>query len=247
MGKDLTNLDRVNIDYSDLFHDVDDSKEDAIISKIEAVGNIFETGSEQGDYDEVVVYPDGKGGTRQVTYGKSQTTEQGNLPILIEMYIAADGKYAEALKPGLDKMKAGISVANDSVFKITLQEAGKDPIMHDVQDEFFKLYYLKPALNWFFEHGFTQPLSLLVIYDSFIHSGGILNFLRKKFSAVPPSVGGNEKGWISSYVTVRRAWLLKNSNKILQKTVYRMDTFLDAIMKGNWNLEQKINAHGRII
>ena len=47
-------------------------------SKIEAVINVFETGKKEGKYDALVVYRDGRGGSRQITYGRSQTTEQGN-------------------------------------------------------------------------------------------------------------------------------------------------------------------------
>jgi hypothetical protein len=33
---------------------------------------------------------------------------------------------------------------------------------------------LNAACEWFKKNGFTLPLSMLVIYDSYIHSGGIL-------------------------------------------------------------------------
>ncbi|RYG51219.1 MAG: hypothetical protein EOO01_08965 [Chitinophagaceae bacterium] len=33
----------------------------------------------------------------------------------------------------------------------------------------------------------------LVIYDSFLHSGSILEFLRKRFAEMPSSKGGGEK------------------------------------------------------
>ncbi len=50
---------------------------------IQKVINVFETGTPEGKYDMLVVYPDGKGGSRQITYGRSQTTEQGNLSQLL--------------------------------------------------------------------------------------------------------------------------------------------------------------------
>jgi hypothetical protein len=47
------------------------------------------------------------------------------------------------------------------------------------------------------------PLSMLVVYDSFIHSGSVPMFLRKRFIERPPANGGDEKKWIGSYVEVR--------------------------------------------
>jgi len=116
--------------------------------------------------------------------------------------------------------------------------------MKDTQDEFFKEYYLKPAVDWFKKAGFVYPLSLLVVYDSFIHSGGILTKLRKKFPEMLPAAGGDEKAWITSYVTVRKYWLKEAQNPILRKTIYRMEAFQEAIVLDNWNMDKPINAHG---
>ena len=90
------------------------------------------------------------------------------------------------------------------------------------------------------------PLSLLVIYDSFVHSGGILSFLRKKFPARLPSAGGDEKTWINSYVVARKEWL-KGKGGLLAKTIYRMNTFLDAITKDNWGIDQPLLANGKVV
>ena len=53
---------------------------------VQRVLNAAETGTADGAYDDITILPDGKGGTRQITYGKSQTTEQGNLAKLIRLY-----------------------------------------------------------------------------------------------------------------------------------------------------------------
>lgn len=60
----------------------------------EQVINVFETGSIQGDYSSISIYHDGPHGIRQVTYGRSQTTEYGNLQELIEMYVDAEGIFS---------------------------------------------------------------------------------------------------------------------------------------------------------
>lgn len=59
--------------------------------KILKVLNVFETGSTEGKYDNISIYKDGTvNGQKvyQITYGRSQTTEYGNLKRLIELYIS---------------------------------------------------------------------------------------------------------------------------------------------------------------
>ena len=62
-------------------------------NRILSVVNIFETGTPDGEYDDISIFNDGTGGSRQITYGRSQTTEQGNLKKLIEAYIANKGMF----------------------------------------------------------------------------------------------------------------------------------------------------------
>src|SRR5215470_12651723 len=55
----------------------------------ERVINVFETGSIQGNYAAISIFNDGPHDIRQITYGRSQTTEYGNLPELVRMYVDA--------------------------------------------------------------------------------------------------------------------------------------------------------------
>ena len=117
--------------------------------------------------------------------------------------------------------------------------------MHRVQDEFFDKRYFEPAMTWADSNGFTLALSALVIYDSFIHSGSILGFLRKRFPEAPPANDGDEKTWITQYVDARQDWLAKADNSALQATVYRTECFKREIVRDNWDLSQlPINANG---
>jgi len=88
---------------------------------------------------------------------------------------------------------------------------------------------------------------MLVIYDSFIHSGGILNFLRSRFPAKTPSKGGNEKEWIEQYLNIRHSWLTNHPNQILRKTTYRTKNMIQAVVKNDWNLEKPFSANGIIV
>jgi chitosanase len=211
----------------------------------EQVVNVFETGKVQGNYSAVTILPDGPHGIKQVTYGRSQTTEYSSLHDLIELYIKKAGKYAGQLQPYLIKIGT-YPLADNEAFKALLHDAGaNDPVMQAAQDEFFDEHFFKRASQWFEKNGFTLPLSALVIYDSFIHSGSIPDFLRKHFSENVPAQGGDEKAWIKDYVDARHNWLGTASNAVLHATVYRTQCFKNEIARNNWDLAQlPISAHG---
>jgi len=211
----------------------------------EQIINVFESGSPLGNYSAISIYKDGPHNQRQVTYGRSQTTEFGNLAELLEMYVNAGGIYSEALRPYLDRIEV-TPLADDALFLQLLRDAGrKDPLMRQTQDAFFDKRYFIPAMNWADNNGFSLPLSALVIYDSFIHSGSILNFLRKRFPESPPASGGDERTWIIQYVDTRQSWLSNHENRILRKTVYRTGCFKKEINRDNWDLSRlPINANG---
>ena len=211
---------------------------------IEQVLNIFETGSPEGKYHAVAVNPDGARGSRQISYGRSQTTEQGNLNILLERYVALNGIFAPEFIPYLPKIKAE-PLANDLAFKSLLkQSALKDPLMRQAQDEFFEQLYYQPAFHFFKGNQFKLPLSLLVIYDSFIHSGRVPPHLRNRFPERTPLNGGAEQAWVKAYVNTRHDWLATNTKPILRNTVYRTYFFKEQIQEGNWKLRRPIEVRG---
>jgi chitosanase len=204
---------------------------------VQRVLNAAETGTADGAYDDITILPDGKGGTRQITYGKSQTTEQGNLAKLIRLYCDKGGAYGAKFAPYLPVIGVKPLVA-DSTFKDLLRRAAKDdPVMKLSQDEFFDEVYWKPAFEWFKTNKFTLPLSMLVIYDSYIHSGRILDILRKRFAEPVPAKTGNEKKWVEEYLNARHQWLANHSTPILRKTIYRTKCYLGEVARENWHLE----------
>lgn len=221
-------------------------EENAILAKknkIQSILNVFETGSLKGDYTNISIFKDGPGNIRQITYGKSQTTEWGNLKKLIELYVKMNGNYSTFFRPYLSKIGV-VSLVDDKAFINKLKSAGSDPIMLEAQDKFFDDIYWKPAMKFVNDNQFTLPLSALVIYDSFIHSGGILPFLRKRFSATTPANKGDEKKWIKQYLIARQEWLANHSRPILRSTTYRTKNMLAAIKENNWNLDKPFYANG---
>lgn len=213
-------------------------------TKILQIVNIFETGSKQGKYDNISIYADGKNNTKQITYGRSQTTEQGNLKTLLQLYIDKNGIYATQLKPYLTSI-GKTPLHNNIIFKKLLQKAAREDIkMIETQYQFFDILYYQPAFHFFEKNKFTQALSLLVIYDSYIHSGSIPTFLREKFPENTPLNKGNEKNWIKQYTNERHDWLKNNKKNILQKTIYRTQCFLNQIKTENWDLSKELIANG---
>lgn len=206
---------------------------------IERVINAAETGTPDGNYGAVVVYNDGPHGIKQITYGRSQTTEYGNLRKLISMYIQAGGVYAGQMTPYLDRIGADPLLCTDKSFIKLLKDAGnKDPKMAQTQDIFFEKIYFQPAMHWAEVNGFILPLSALIIYDSYIHSGQILWLLRNQFSEVTPAAGGDEKAWITAYTQTRDTWLSGHSKPVIQKSHYRTKCYLNEIANKNWDLIQ---------
>jgi chitosanase len=104
-----------------------------------------------------------------------------------------------------------------------------------VQEAFFDRTYFLPAMRWAEQNGFKLALSMLVIFDSFIHSGSIRPDIRKRFPEVPPAKGGDEKAWIGAYTRERQEWLVEIG---LKATTYRTRCYLEQIASGNWNLSK---------
>ncbi len=205
---------------------------------IERVVNVFETGKPDGNYSAISIFHDGPHDIRQITFGRSQTTEYGNLRELIQRYVAADGIYSEDLEPYAEKV-GSVPLTDDNRFKDLLRKAGRDDaVMRKAQDAFFDERYFKPSMKWAADNGFILPLSALVIYDSFIHSGRVLWAIRQMFPESPPSLGGDEIKWTAAYVHARHRWLASHPRQIVRKTVYRTQCFKNEIKRGNWKLEK---------
>jgi len=210
---------------------------------IVAIVNVFETGDTEGDYGAVSIFADAPDGHKQITYGRSQTTENAGLKDLLLMYAEQFGAYSHELQRYIPSIKKW-TLYTDLEFRRLLKAAGTDPIMRRCQDKIFEEQYFNPAMKWADDNLFFLPLSALVIYDSFIHSGSVPSWLRNKFPEPIPANGGTEKEWVREYVKTRGDWLKTAANPALHSTVYRTDTFSTLIKNDNWMLVLPITAHG---
>jgi chitosanase len=212
---------------------------------IEQVINVFETGSPQGDYGAISIYADGPHDIRQITYGRSQTTEYGNLRELVQLYADAPGVYSAELATYADRV-GSTPLTADSEFKRLLRSAGRDDIvMQRTQDKFFARRYFEPAMKWCDAEGFTLALSMLIVYDSFIHSGSVLWVIRGMFPEVTPARGGDERAWMLAYVKARHKWLTNHHRAVVRASSYRTSDLLREVKRNNWDLSQlPIRANG---
>lgn len=210
-----------------------------------------ETGTPDGDYGKVTVMHDGPGGVRQITFGKHQTTEKGgNLKELVreiaQNLSILDTVLRKELLRFLDSPL--YSCVDDLRILSALSMSGE--AKPEIQDAFFEKKYWIPACRWAEKNGFQSALAHLVIYDSFIQSGGILMFLRKRFPEPVPVNGGREERWLYQYVTTRHQWLKywgngKDPKSVtIRKTVYRTKGLLELIERGAWQLDGQIAVNG---
>ena len=212
---------------------------------IDSVLSVFETGKvpTPASYSTCTILADGAG----ISYGKHQCTDRaGSLDAVVKAYILGGGRYAADLRSFVPYLESNFSTKeppggpwSPQVRGLVdvLVDAGSDPVMQQAQDAVFDRDYFTPAVNHAVAIGLTQALSLLVVYDTCIHSGprGV-DTIRVRFPEKSPAAGGDERAWVSAYLNARRAWLAGNSNPVVQKTVYRIDALADLVRSDNWTL-----------
>ena len=219
---------------------------------IDSILSIFETGKipTAASYSTCTILRDGAG----ISYGKHQATDNaGSLDKIVKMYIAEGGTHAAKLQPYLPQLsanetaKVNPSAPPDWAKNLVnlLKEAGADPKMQSAQDAIFDENYWNPAVNHAKQIGLNTALGHAVVYDTCIHSGpGRVATHRAAFPQKSPANGGDEREWVKAYVSARKAWLLGNSNPLVQKTIYRMETFEKLMAEGNWDLNTPLTVRG---
>ena len=207
---------------------------------LEAIVNLFETGQVLGDYGQVTVLA---GDTGHLTFGRSQTTlGSGNLHTLLQRYCSNGGaRFGRRLEPFLPQIAAR-DTALDGHARLhnLLRATADDPVMRDVQDQFFTDVYFRPAVRTAERQGIGLPLGMAVVYDSFVH--GSWGRIRDRVSGTPGTRG--ERAWVTDYVAARRHWLSTHPRRDLRATVYRMDSFQRLIDLGAWGLELPLVIRG---
>ena len=203
-----------------------------------AIVRIFETSRPAGDFTACVVLNDGAG----ISYGAYQFTHRsGSLGDVVAKYLERGGRVARntlsSALPILRRMdrKAVAALSDNSQLRRALMSAGITSEMRDAQNETAVELYLQPAITICERAGFVTPLSLAVVYDSYVHG----SWERIARRVMPDS---NEVRWITEYVQKRHFWL--SNIRRLRSTTYRTKFFLDQITIGNWQLKLPVTVHG---
>jgi hypothetical protein len=220
---------------------------------VESVVSCYETGSALPGYDVVVVLKDGAG----ITYGKHQATDGGesSLDAIVQRYSDLGGRLAAQLMEYMPQLEADATTTLDPdnlpswclELMDLLAEAGRtDPIMADAQDQIFDERYWQPAASQALAMQLVEPLSWLAVYDTTIQSGqnGVAN-IRKLFSEVPPSQGGDEKAWTNAFTRSRGEWLRRSSTQAVVGSAFRTDDQIDQMDAGRWALEPEVEVRIR--
>lgn len=160
---------------------------------------------------------------------------------------AAGAELAEEFMPYLGRLEdRDVNLDHDMKFRRLLRDAGRDPVMQQVQDRFFDSVYWKPAMSAAQGIGVSQALSVGVVYDSCIHGSWhrMRDRTNEKFGKAT-DIG--EENWIQHYIEVRRDWLAHHSNTLLHRTTYRMDSFREFIEDSNWGLKLSFTCRGVLV
>lgn len=207
---------------------------------IKAIVNIFETSQVLGEYGQVTVI---QGDTGHLTFGRSQTTlGSGNLHKLLRQYCDNPGaRFGRRLTSVLPRTDAkDVTLDTDVRVHNVLRASADDPVMRDVQDQFFEKVYFSPAMKTAEQHGIQTPLGRAVVYDSIVH--GSWPRIRDRVEGTPATRG--ERPWIADYVEARRTWLATHPRADLRATVYRMDAMQRLIELDAWGLDLPLVVRG---
>lgn len=222
---------------------------------INSVLSLNETGKlpSAAAYSTVTVLSDGAG----ISYGIHQSTDRSNsLDAIVMRYIDLGGAQGAKFKPFLDELEANASTKVDPKnlpqwvkdLETLLAEAGKEPLMQKAQDQVFDENYWVPAVQRGVAMGLKSALAYLVLYDTCIQSGPArIDSLRKNFAEKAPSTGGDEHAWVVAFLNARKAFLLGNSNPLVQSSVYRVNALLGMTAAGNWDLVTPFTYLGKTV
>ena len=215
--------------------------DEASKATIMSVLSVFETGKAEGDYSACAVLEDGAG----ISYGLHQATDGGgSLHAIMSHYVQSGGLYWSRIEADLEWIAAHGSTHEDpkalsprcvSLMDVLQAAADEDPYMRASQDAVFESRYWAPSVGDSESMGLTTPLGWLVVYDSWVHSGGT-GKIRPMFPELPPSKGGAEALWVSAYVLARWDWLANHPNARVRQSKGRIEAIQQLIDADNWEL-----------
>jgi chitosanase len=230
---------------------------------IQQITSIFENGTTEFQYGYIEDIKDGAG----VTCGRIGFTSE-EIQLIVNRY--SDVKNGDtplaSYLPCLRRMGTGImkdysclfpslkpeQLASDDFkkeggliaqvdFGKAWTDAGRDPLMRQVQDQYEEEAYYGPAIKTWVEFGLTTPLGAACIYDAIIQmdTDKLFRVTRNNFSAVhegrdKPADIAEEAQWLRFYLAERNAELF--ATPIGAPTIGRVDSLRQILDSGNFKL-----------
>lgn len=170
------------------------------------------------------------------------STLSGNLGKLLQEYQGLGGtQISQELIDNVVSKNILNDVEMVKVFKESFSKAGSDPLMREAQRTFFAREFLLPAEKKAATLEVLEPLGRLVVLDSFVQ--GAFGVVVGKMSPTYPETDQKLNQWdfIRVYLSTRRNWLATHTNKVLNKTVDRVDCLIALEKDNHWDLKLPIN------
>jgi hypothetical protein len=121
-------------------------------------------------------------------------------------------------------------------------EAGDDPVMRQVQDQYEEEAYFEPAIKLAADLGLTTPLGVAYVYDGIVQMKADLLFpaIQKDFAQVhggreKPANFAEEAEWLQIYLKERRAEL--SATPVGAATTGRVDSLQQLLDFHNFDLQ----------
>lgn len=211
-----------------------------------AILSVFETDKEQGDPRAVAVLDDKAGvsyGIKQFTHGSGSLEKVlRKFAVLAPAHLASALRYADRLK---DKSAANVeAMGKEGAFRQWLRQAGETPEMRMAQESIADEAYLNPAIEECERCAFIEPLSLAVVFDSFVQGSWARCKNDTNARHKHPVV---ERQWITDYLIVRTQFLRTRGSSAARASVYRPAAFQALIQRGNWQLTTPFQVRSRTI
>ena len=158
--------------------------------------------------------------------------------VLLIKYLKSGGSLIpqSLINAAVTKNSASLGVDGIQVFRDTFKAAGKDPIMQEVQQDFFVKNFLTRAEDYAKSLNLTEPLSILVVLDSLVQGSfsRVSSLVPKFYQDTQNPL--NEWDWVRSYLNTRYKWLATNPNTALNPTADRVQSLIDIEKSDNWKL-----------
>jgi chitosanase len=213
--------------------------------------SIFENGTTDIQYEYIEDFND----TRGYTAGRAGfTSGTGDMLMVIKEYTIK--KPNNSLTPYINELERLFQIYKNNNYELSNESANienldglkeawienaKFKLFRDIQDKVVDDIFFYPSVEICDMIGLKMPLSLLVIYDSYVQHGKIgLDKLVKKATDITnnqtPKDGADELTWLKNFVLNRKT-VLESNQTVWNGSINRVIELLDLIEAENTQLE----------